>query len=242
MLRVALIDDEGLARQGLRHLLAAHPNFHIIGEADSMETALDLVRREMPDAIFLDVRMPGASGFDLLKALVHPPRVVMVTAHSEHAIQAFEIEAVDYLLKPVSPSRFAQAIRRIEAACSEKIGDPDVPTHTNDDRICLRTPQRTIVVPFRFIPALIADGDFTRIHFTEAPPLMICQSLGDYEKLLPSPPFVRIDRSQIVNLETIIRLDRKSRDSARLVLEGLSEGLELGRTAQQRLRDCLPLL
>ena len=240
MRRVALVDDEPLARKGLRHLLAAHPGYRIIGEADSKSSALKLLRKEKPDAVFLDIQMPGATGFDLLGDLQDPPQIVIVTAHARYATQAFDVEAIDYLLKPVSPARFAQAIRRLEAACSTGNGGDADPPYAKEDRICLRTPQRTAVVPIPSIPALQADGDFTRIYLKDSPALMICQQLGHYEKLLPAPPFVRLDRSLIVNLDSVIRIDRKSRDAAILVIDGVPAGFPLGRTAQARLREFLP--
>ncbi len=240
MRRVALVDDEPLARKGLRHLLDAHPGYRIIGEADSKSSALKLLRNEKPDAVFLDIQMPGATGFDLLGDLQDPPQIVIVTAHARYATQAFDVEAIDYLLKPVSPARFAQAIRRLEAACSTGNGGEADPPYAKEDRICLRTPQRTAVVPIPSIPALQADGDFTRIYLKDSPPLMICQQLGHYEKLLPAPPFVRLDRSLIVNLDSVVRIDRKSRDAAILVIDGVPAGFPLGRTAQARLREFLP--
>jgi two-component system LytT family response regulator len=240
MRRVALVDDEPLARKGLRHLLAAHPGYRIIGEADSKDSALVLLRKEKPDAIFLDIQMPGATGFDLLGDLQDPPQIVIVTAHARYAPQAFDVEAIDYLLKPVSPARFAQAIRRLEAACSNESGGAAETPYAKDDRICLRTPQRTAVVQIPSIPALQADGDFTRIYLKDSVALLICQQLGHYEKLLPTPPFVRLDRSLIVNLESVIRIDRKSRDAAKLIIDGVPAGFPLGRTAQARLREFLP--
>jgi len=235
MLRVALIDDEPLARQGLRHLLANHPGLQVIGEADCKDGALRLFRQEKPDAIFLDIQMPGATGFDLLEELEAPPKVVFVTAHANHAVHAFDLEAVDYLLKPVRPSRFAEAVRRIEHAC--QAGQGERPAYTADDRICLRTPQRTLVAPLASIAALQADSDFTRIFLKDSPPLMICQPIGFYEKILPSPPFLRVDRSHLINRDAILHLERLSRDSALLHLTGIPGGLSLGRTAQARLRD-----
>ena len=239
MLRVAVIDDERLARQGIRHLLSAHPRLQVVGEADSKESALALIQQEKPDGIFLDVHMPGGTGFDVLQALDAPPKVVMVTAHAEHAIQAFDIEAVDYLLKPVKPTRFAQAVQRLQAACAPAALPNTEPTFSHEDHICLRTPQRTITVPVRDILVLQAEGDFTRIYLKNSPPLMICVPLGQYEKLLPSPPFARLDRSLILNLQAPLQLHRKSRDDASLILDNTNQEVPLGRTAQQRLRDAL---
>ena len=239
MLRVAVIDDERLARQGIRQMLAAHPRLQIVGEADSKESALALIRQEKPDGIFMDEHMPGGTGFDVLQALDAPPKVVMVTAHAEHAIQAFDIEAVDYLLKPVKPTQFAQAVQRLQAACAPAALPNTEPTFSHEDHICLRTPQRTITVPVRDILVLQAEGDFTRIYLKNSPPLMICVPLGQYEKLLPSPPFARLDRSLILNLQAPLQLHRKSRDDASLILDNTNQEVPLGRTAQQRLRDAL---
>ena len=106
-----------------------------------------------------------------------------------------------------------------------------------DDRICLQTPQQTVVVPIRSIPLLEADGDFTRIHLPNSSPLMICHTLHSYEKILPAPPFARIDRFHLVNINSIVRLDRKSRDVAHLILDGVPQPIPIGRAAQLRLKD-----
>jgi len=239
MLRVAVIDDERLARQSIRHMLAAHPRLQVVGEADSKESALALIQQEKPDGIFLDVHMPGGTGFAWLRALDAPPKAVMITAHAEHAIQAFDIEAVDYLLKPVTPARFAQAVQRLQAAYAKAPTPNPEPAFSSQDHICLRTPQRTITVPVRDLLALQAEGDFTRIYLKNSPSLMICVPLGQYEKLLPSPPFSRIDRSLIINLQAPLQLRRKSRDEASLLIDKTYQEILLGRTAQQRLRDAL---
>jgi two-component system, LytTR family, response regulator len=239
MLRVVLCDDERLALQRLRQLIAPHPNFQIVGEANTKAAAIKLIRKERPDALFLDVQMPGATGFDLLKALHPPPKTVMVTAYAKYALQAFDLEAIDYLIKPVTPQRFAQALHRLVTACTKKTVISKTP-YSLQDRICLRTPHQSMVVPIDSIPLLQADGDFTRIHIPNSAPLMICQPLGSYEKILPFPPFARIDRSHIINLNHITRLERKSRDEANLVLEGVNDKIPIGRAAQLRLKDFLP--
>jgi len=239
MLRVVLCDDERLAIQRLRQLLAPHPNFQVVGEANTKAAALKLIRKERPDALFLDVQMPGATGFDLLKALHPPPKTVMVTAYAKYALQAFDLEAIDYLVKPVTPQRFAQALHRLVTACSKKASISKTP-YSLQDRICLRTPHQSMVVPIDTIPLLQADGDFTRIYAQNSAPLMICQPLGSYEKILPFPPFARIDRSHIINLNHITRVERKSRDEANLVLEGVKDKIPIGRAAQLRLKDQLP--
>lgn len=237
MLRVVIVDDERLARQGLRQLLAEVPEVMVVAEADSARSGREAIAREKPDAVFLDIRMPGADGFSLLDSLDVRPAVVFVTAHAEHAARAFEVEAVDYLLKPVRPERLEAAVRRIRAARSD--GQELCEAYQPGDRLCFRTPQRTMVVPLAAVAALEADGDFTRVHVPGVPPLMICHPLGAYEKVLPAPPFLRLDRSLIVNTERITGTDRRSRDEARLQVDGVVVPFSIGRTAQARLREYL---
>jgi two-component system, LytTR family, response regulator len=242
MLRVAVVDDEHLARQATRHLLAAHPDLELIAEADSIEGALSMIRQDKPDGIFLDVRLPGGTGFDLLGALDAPPKIVMVTAHGKHAVQAFEVDVVDYLLKPVPPARFAQAVQRLQVACARGPEASPAPAFLLDDYLCLRTPQQIVTVRAKDVLALRAEGDFTHILVKNSPPLMVCLPLGHYQSLLPSPPFVRLDRSLIINLRTPLRLRSQSRDAAALILEGADQEILLGRTARQRLQEHLPSL
>jgi two-component system LytT family response regulator len=237
MLRVVIVDDERLARQGLRQLLADVSGVTVVGEADCVRMAGELIAREKPDAVFLDIQMPGADGFSLLESLEVRPAIVFVTAHAEHAARAFDVEAVDYLLKPVRPERLEAAVRRVRSGLGDGQGFSE--GYQPGDRICFRTPQRTIVVPLAAVAALEADGDFTRIHLPGIPPLMICHPLGAYEKVLPAPLFLRLDRSLIVNADRILGSERRSRDAANLLIAGVSVPFSLGRTAQARLKEYL---
>jgi len=233
MLRVVLVDDEKLARLGMRQLLAAHPEIQVVGEAARVSAAAELIRAEKPDAVFLDIQMPGASGFELLGQWDAAPKVVFVTAHSEHAARAFDVQAVDYLLKPVHPARLADTVNRLTAACANTA---DAAPYKRGDRICLRTPERTLVTELAEIAALEAEGDFTRFYIAGKPPLLICRSLGSYEKTLPLPPFARLSRSLIVNLDRIDAAAHPSRNEATLTLRGLPREFVLGRRAVARLK------
>lgn len=233
MLRVVLVDDERLARQGIRQLLAAHPEVAVVGEAGRVPAAVEVIRAEKPDAIFLDIQMPGASGFELLGHFAEAPKVVFVTAHSEHAARAFEVQAVDYLLKPVSPARLADTISRLTAACQQT---EDAVPYKTADRICLRTPQRTVLTSLKDIVAMEAEGDFTRFHMAGEAPLLVCRSLRNCEETFPAPPFLRLSRSLIINLDKVTSLEHPSRDEARLTLAGLPQPLTLGRRALARLK------
>jgi len=233
MLRVILVDDERLARDGMRQLLAAHPDVDIVGEAGRVAKAVELIAKEKPQAIFLDIRMPGANGFDLLGQVEHAPKVVFVTAYSEHAARAFEVQAVDYLLKPVRPERLADAVSRLRAVCTQH---DEAVAYTRSDRICLRTPERTLVATFDSIIALETEGDFTRFYIAGEPPLLVYRSLGSYEKTFPDPPFTRISRFLMVNLERIKAADHLSRDETSLSMRDLPHPFTIGRRALARLK------
>jgi two-component system LytT family response regulator len=236
MLRVALVDDEPLARQGLRRMLAGHKAVEIVAEADRVSTATPLLLKEKPHAIFLDIHMPGADGFELLKTLDPVPKIVFVTAHSNHAVRAFDVEAVDYVLKPVRPERLSAAVSRLQAAC---LGTNESATYAPGDRICLRTPQRTVLTALQDIAALEAEKDFTRFHIAGETPLLICQSIGSYERTLPSPPFLRLSRSLMINTGRLARTENPSRNEMRLWLKGIPTPFRLGRTGRARLNEYL---
>jgi two-component system LytT family response regulator len=237
MLRVMLVDDEPLARQALRQSLAHMNDVELVAEADSVATARVEFARTRPQAVFLDIQMPREDGFGFLDGLELPPKIVFVTAYSEHAVRAFEIEAVDYLLKPVRPSRLAAAVARLRQACG--LNESDESRYGAFDRICLRTSGRTLVATLDKVVALEADGDFTRFFVAGEAPVMICQKLGAYERMLPSPPFVRLSRSLMVNVHAFERAQRVSRDEEQVWFSGLAEPITLGRVAQARLREAL---
>jgi two-component system LytT family response regulator len=232
-----LIDDEALARQGLRAELQQLPEVEVCGEAESIEEAVEIIPLVRPQALFLDIRMPHGDGFALLPRLPAPLPVVFVTAHSEFAAQAFEVQAVDYLLKPVRPARLAEAVARLQSALGR---GGEEPAYGEEDRICLRTPERTLVTKADEIVLLQAEGDFTRVTVEQEHPLLICQTLGIFERTLPSPPLVRLDRSLMINIERVETIEVSPTRGARVTLRGLEPPVELGRTALRRLREAIP--
>jgi two-component system LytT family response regulator len=232
-----LIDDEALARQGLRAELQQLPDVEVCGEAESIEEAVEIIPLVRPQALFLDIRMPHGDGFALLPRLPAPLPVVFVTAHSEFAAQAFEVQAVDYLLKPVRPARLAEAVARLQSALGR---GGEEPAYGEEDRICLRTPERTLVTKADEIVLLQAEGDFTRVTVEQEHPLLICQTLGVFERTLPLPPLVRIDRSLMINIERVETIEVSPTRGARVTLRGLELPVELGRTALRRLREAIP--
>jgi two-component system LytT family response regulator len=232
--RVLIVDDEPLARSALRRLLGAHPHVEIVGEADSTEAARHQVTSTQPDLVFLDIELgAGGDGFDLLDSLERRPIVVFVTAYAEHAVDAFTVEAVDFLLKPVDPARLERALARAEReiALSAPPSGPGT--------IELRTPRRTLLAAPAEIVAICADGDFVRVFVAGQPPVMILRTLAHFEEVLPSGPFVRLGRSVMINLDRLRRVESPARSTSRLFLEGMTDPLGIGRAATARLREVL---
>lgn len=237
MLRVMIVDDEALARQALRQLLEEIPGVELLGEAENVSTALEKIRESAPDVLLLDIRMPRADGFALLRQLTEPPLVIFVTAYSEYAVQAFEVAAVDYVLKPVLKPRLQQALDRAREALGQSAATAPL---SESDRLCLRTPERTLITPQEKLLLLEAEGDFTRVTVVGEAPLLICHPLGHYERSLPNPPFCRLDRSLMVNLDRVAAIEISPTRGARLTLAELRRPVELGRAALKRLREALP--
>lgn len=232
MLRVAIVDDEALARRGMRRLLEKHRQIEVIGEAASARLAVDLIRAERPDAVFLDIEMHGESGFDVLRDLDNAPDVVFVTAHDRYAVKAYDFSVLDYLLKPVDPERLAAAIARLEKAqaARQALSKRGPPT------LRLRTHARTVIQRVDAIAALRAEGDYTRVFALGGPAVLVGQSLGKFEAELPMPPFLRVNRSLIVNTDRMREIETIDRNTMHIRLDGCGEPFEVGRAAAARIR------
>ncbi len=242
-LRALIVDDEPPARRWLRRLLDEHPGIEVVAEAGDVPSAIEAVERLQPDVVFLDVQMPPGTGFDLLPALARETRVVFVTAHDTYAVRAFEANALDYLLKPVHPERLAESLRRLLAPVSVPVSETvqaDVPeTFGLQDLVPLRDRGRLRMAVVGDIAAIQADAAYSRVLLSSRPPMLVLRSIGAWEALLPDPPFVRLDRSLLVNLGGVQSFEVRSRDECLLALKGLPQPLTLGRTASLRLRRLL---
>jgi two-component system LytT family response regulator len=249
-LRALLIDDEPPAREMLRALLAVHAaRVEIVGEARSVAEAATLCARLRPDLLFLDIHLPREDGFALLPRLASPPpAIIFVTAHDAFAVRAFEVNALDYLLKPVAPARLAAALDRVGAQTVPPPviapAAPSVPALAPTDTVLLRSDHLLRAAPVASITHVEAEENYTRVHLADAPPMLVRRPLAEWEKLLPAALFVRVERSLLVNLRAVRALDARSRDEARLHLAGLDPArpLLLARRASLRLRQALEAL
>ena len=232
MRRAVSVDDEPLAIRALRRLLAAHPEVTVVGTAGTLEAARAAIEDGRPDLLFLDIDLGAGDGFELIAGLPATPAIIFVTAHPQHAVDAFAVEAVDYLLKPIAPARLAAALAR----AGRRLGPPAEPARA---ALALRMPGRTVMADPAEIVVLRAEGDFTRVHLAGQPPLLILRPLGQFEALLPAGSFLRAGRSLLLNLDRVRRLEAEDRNRARLWLEGLADAVPLGRDATARLRAAL---
>lgn len=242
-LRAIIVDDEHPARRWLRKLLSNHTDIEIVGEAEDLTHARDIVAALQPEVVFLDVQMPPATGFDLLPWLPVHTRIIFVTAFDCFAVKAFEANALDYLLKPVHPDRLAQAVVRLHTGAGGKpraqIAADSQAALTMDDLLPMRDRDVLRMIAVNRIAAIQAEGAYTKIVVSDAAPMMVLCAISDWEARLPSPPFARLDRSRIVNLSKLTEAIMKNRNQTLLTLGGVDGALELGRAASQRLRQLL---
>lgn len=203
-LRALIIDDERLARSELRRLLAEHGDIEIVGEASNAADANRAIRELEPDLLFLDVQMPGKSGFDLLAGLESSPLVIFTTAFDEYALHAFEVSALDYLLKPIDPARLARAVKRVlELAPATRASVPAPARPLSEHhRVFVSEGERYWLVRLGDIRLFESSGNFTRLYFGSEKPL-IHRSLTELMGRLDDRVFFQANRHQIVNLKAV---------------------------------------
>ncbi|MGH7528057.1 MAG: LytR/AlgR family response regulator transcription factor, partial [Gemmatimonadales bacterium] len=233
-IRALVVDDERLARQELRRLLAAHPEVRVVGEAAGVGEAARLIEREQPDVIFLDVQLPGETGFDLFERAAVGARVVFVTAHDAHALRAFDVNALDYLLKPVAPERLAETVTRLRRE-AEPGADP-TRRFTMSDFVFLPVDGRARFLRVNGIVCVLAAGDASEIVTADGARGRVPRSLKAWEDRLPEQQFVRIHRESIVNLQCVERIEEWSHESFHVHLRGIAQPLTLSRRHAARLR------
>jgi len=245
MLNVLLVDDEPAANKRMRSLLARHPGVAVLGVAGSVREAAELLAGKTPDAIFLDVQMPGAAGLDLLPSVPKGVQIVFVTAHEHHAVQAFAVGATDYLVKPIDPERLAETLdrlRRLSLLSATIDPQPAAKALAVTD---------TVVVPLRGggSTTTIRVGDIcwveslrhrTRLGLRRPGRVMVVQRrLSAWQQQLPADLFVRVGRSEIVHAAAVERTEWKSRDETVVTFGSDAPRLVLGRLAAMRLRERL---
>jgi two-component system LytT family response regulator len=235
--RVLVIDDERLARKDLISLLGAYDNITVVGEADDVPSAAKAIEKLSPDVIFLDIQMPGESGFDLLEKADVEAQVIFVTAYDEYAIRAFEVNALDYLLKPVNTDRLAKALEKLE------LHDQETPAKARrlnyDDRLFLMLGQHFKFLTVNTILNINAAGDYSEVLTSDGHKGLTLKSMKEWETRLPVQHFIRIHRSTIINMEFVDRVEEWFNFSFKVYLKGIEEPFLISRRYATRLKDKL---
>ncbi|HNW57881.1 MAG TPA: LytTR family transcriptional regulator DNA-binding domain-containing protein [Bacteroidales bacterium] len=245
-IKTIIIEDEAPARELLRHMLKDRTEIDIICECSDGFCGLKEIKENKPDLIFLDIQMPKLSGFELIEVLDERPQVIFTTAFDQYAIKAFELNAIDYLLKPFSKNRLDEALNK----AIERINKKEPKTNPIDaliahkpeeegpiTRIVIRKGSGIKIIPLANISYIGAEDDYVMIYYNEGKALKQ-QTMKYYEDNLPSSSFLRVHRSYIVNLEKITRLEPYSKDNYVAVLSS-GEKIPVSRSGYKTLREKL---
>jgi two-component system LytT family response regulator len=239
--KALLIDDERLARSELRRLLGSFSWVKVAGEAANAKQAREQMVALKPDLLFLDVQMPGETGMDLLESLEPPvPHVIFTTAYDEFAVKAFELNAIDYLLKPVDPVRLAAAVERLPNARGPAKAKPAASGRLDGkDKVFVREGERCWFVEVGQIRLLESEGNYTRVHFGDAQPQLF-RSLNAMEERLDPRNFFRANRRQIINTAWIEGIEPWFSSGLLVRLKGGAK-VELSRRQAQEFRERMSL-
>jgi two-component system LytT family response regulator len=235
-----ILDDEPLAIKSLKKKLESFSNVEIVGESTKMDKAAREMSVIRPEILFLDIQLAEGTGFDFLNKLKYKMKVVFVTAYDEYAIRAFEINALDYLLKPISLKRLQEAINRIQSLDNQEpvpdeISDPV--KYEYSDRLFVTDKNLIRFIPLNTITCICAAKDYSIIETLDGNRNIILRSMSDWEVRLPREHFVRIHRSHIVNINHIEKIVRNSTSSAKVYMKNHPEAISLSRSYYKNVRD-----
>lgn len=239
-MKVIVIDDERLARQELKNLLKKHQEIEIIGEAANADEAKEIIKEKKPDLIFLDIQMPGKTGFELLEELDEVPKVIFVTAYDEFAMDAFKVNALDYLLKPVEPKLLSSAIDKVFSL--QSMEDKTIKQEdklTASSQIFLKDGDKCWFVSLKDIRMFESEGNYVRVFFNNYKPLIL-KSLNNLEKKLDENTFFRANRKFIINLKWIESIENWFSGGLLVKLKG-GETVEVSRRQAARFKDMMSL-
>jgi two-component system, LytTR family, response regulator len=242
-MRAIVVDDEELARHALREMLAAHPEIEVVAECANGFEAVKAVSEMAPDLLFLDVQMPKLDGFEVLELLAPGPAVIFVTAYDQYAMRAFEVHAVDYLLKPVSTARLAAAIGQAQGRTGKPLpAATDLSAAARPpleylERIAVRDGTRVHIIPIARLDYVEAQDDYVALH-SGGKQFLKQQTISSLESCLDPARFVRIHRSYLVNLERVVKIEPYTKDSRVVVLADGAQ-LPVSRAGYARLQALL---
>lgn len=242
--RAIIIDDERLARNELRKLLADHPEIEVVAEAANANEGIEKIHELQPDLIFLDIQMPGKTGFDMLEELDRAPAIIFTTAYDEFAIKAFEFNALDYLMKPVEPKRLSDAIHKLEGnEDREPSGGDTITIHrgilSDNDQVFVKDGERCWFVRLSDIRLFESVGNYAKVYFAGNKPLIL-KSLNALEERLDPKVFFRANRKHIVNLRMIEKVEPYFNGGLLLEIKG-GEKIEVSRRQAVKFKEMMSL-
>lgn len=240
-----IVDDEMLARSIIREYLAARPEVTVVAECANGFEAVKAVAELKPDLMFLDIQMPKLSGFEVIELLETPPAVVFVTAFDQYAVQAFNVHAVDYLLKPYTQERFLEALDRVQQRIAAAAPPPPVKAAAEEavsaqhplERLLIKEGSKVLIIPAEKIDYIEAQDDYIAVR-AEGKSHLKMQRLSALETMLDPRRFVRIHRSYILNIERLAKIELYAKDSRVAVLKDATQ-LPVSRTGYDKLKDLL---
>lgn len=239
-MKTLIVDDERLARKELISLLEPHKKIDIVGEATDVDDALDKINELNPDLIFLDIQMPGKTGFDLLESLESVPKVIFTTAYDEFALKAFEVNALDYLLKPIQPERLEEAIAKLKEedhkATAKSIEKRPL---GKDDQVFVKDGDKCWFVKLSDVRLFESDGNYIKVYFAGNKP-MIHKSLNALDERLDDRTFFRASRKHIINLGWVENIDTWFNGGLLVQLKG-GEKIEVSRRQAARFKEKMSL-
>jgi len=235
--KALIVDDERLARKELRSMLAGYQNIVVAGDAEDVPSAKEAIEKLNPDVIFLDIQMPGKSGFDLLSETKINAKIIFVTAFDEYAIRAFEVNALDYLLKPITHERLQKAIDRIGQ--KEEQIDTQLRQLKYNDRLFLSMNSQLQFLKVSTIKSISAAGDYSEVLTVNNKKELSLKSMKEWESRLPENYFCRIHRSTIINMELVEKLEEWFNYSYRVYLKDVTEPYLISRRYVSKLKDKL---
>jgi len=241
-MRAIIIDDERLARNELKKLLQEFPEVEVIGEAANANEGIDKIENLSPDLIFLDIQMPGKTGFDMLTEIERAPHVIFVTAYDEHALKAFEVNALDYLMKPVEPKRLADALVKVKQKDEEEefpYSNIRTGLLSEHDQVFVKDGERCWFVKLSEVRLFESVGNYAKVFFAGHKPLIL-KSLNSLEERLDDKVFFRANRKHIVNLRMIDKIEPYFNGGLLLELHG-GEKVEVSRRQAVKFKEMMSL-
>lgn len=205
-MKTIIVDDERLAREELKRLLEAYGEIEIIGEYKNTIEAKEAIERDAPDLVFMDIQMPGETGLELLEKITNPPRTVFVTAYDEYAIKAFELNAYDYLMKPIDPDRLAEVYNRLleENKTPESVANMDI--LSEQDKVLIKDGDKVWFISVNDIRYFESEGNYVKVRFENFKPLIL-RSLNSLEERMDEKLFFRANRKYLINLNHIVNIE-----------------------------------